>query len=134
MVFTTLGIMIVGTDITRTIIRITDIITDMVIILTMVIIIITDTITTTTDIIRNHVVKDMLLQVRWVATETIINHIIKHIVVVMCQHQQRLRKMLSQPDHKVSQHIIKAIGRTHHLIVSREWQHVHSIIILQRKE
>ena len=80
-IITTHITMVDGTDITRTM--------DMVTIPIMVTIIITDTtiimvITiTTTDIIHNHVDSDMLLQMPWVGTGIIINHIIRRILQVM---------------------------------------------------
>jgi len=126
MVITTLGITIAGTDITRTIIRIMDIITDMAIILTMVIVIITDTIIITMVIIQDHVVKDMQLQAHWVETETIINHIIEHMVMVMCQqHQQRLRKMWLQQERRLrDRHIVRVTEPIPLHIKVRECLHV----------
>ena len=90
------------------IIHIGDITLIIMVVITMVITIIMAIITTTTAIIQDHVVKDMLLQMHWVGTGITTNLIIKHIVVVMCQHRHRLRKMLLQQEHKVQdQHIVR---------------------------
>ena len=83
MVFTTLGIIMIGTDITRTIIM--DIIIGIQIVSIIIHIIITTdtTITMVITITQNHVDTDTQHQMRWVEIGTTTNHIIKRIVVGM---------------------------------------------------